>query len=127
MTDIHPLIASIGQVVDRLRQCRSRTIAASSKCRRFGFNQPGSSASVSDKTESGRERRPHITSDAVIEPENSTVDDWFGQDLERDREDADQALIQADGNVELAEEIFEETRRPHKADRYNVPADERPA
>jgi len=64
--------------------------------------------------------------DAIVEPENSTVDDWFGQDVERDRATAEEAVRKADGDVERAEEIFEAERQPHRGDRYNVPADERP-
>ena len=82
---------------------------------------------MTDKPQNHREPTARILPDAIIEPENSTVDDWFGQDVERDREDADRALEEADGNAERAEEIFDSNRRPHKGDRYNVPADERPA
>ena len=64
--------------------------------------------------------------DAIIEPGEATVDDWFGQDLERDAEDAERALELAGGDETRAEEVFEEIRRPHKSDQYDVPADERP-
>ena len=62
----------------------------------------------------------------ITEPENSTVDDWFGQDVERDTQDAELALREAGGDADRAEEIFEEIRRPHEREKYNVPADERP-
>ena len=62
----------------------------------------------------------------IVEPENSTVDDWFAQDVERDRATAEEALREAGGDADRAEEIFEAEREPHRADRYNVPADERP-
>ncbi|MEZ5411712.1 MAG: hypothetical protein R2761_27005 [Acidimicrobiales bacterium] len=65
--------------------------------------------------------------DLIVEPENAEVDDWFGQDTERDRQAAEQALAAAGGDEEQAEELFEERRPEHKADRFNVPADERPA
>jgi hypothetical protein len=71
--------------------------------------------------------RPDEPEEPIVEPENSTVDDWFGQDVERDRVRAEDALREAGGDEERAEEIFEEEREPHRADRYNVPADERPA
>ena len=57
----------------------------------------------------------------------STVDDWFAQDVERDRVTAEEALRRTAGDVDCAEEIFEAEREPHRGDRYNVPADERPA
>lgn len=47
------------------------------------------------------------TPDAV-EPDNSTVDDWFGQNAARDEEVADEAMAEAGGDPEKAEEIFEE-------------------
>ena len=62
----------------------------------------------------------------IVEPENSTVDDWFGQDVERDRATAEDALRKAGGDANRAEEIFEAERKPHHGDRHNVPADERP-
>ena len=49
--------------------------------------------------------------DAIIEPGEATVDDWFGQDLERDAEDAERALELAGGDETRAEEVFEEIRR----------------
>jgi len=60
------------------------------------------------------------------EPDNSTVDDWFGQDIERDTETAERAVAEADGDLDRAEVIFEQEREPHRNDRYDVPADERP-
>jgi hypothetical protein len=48
------------------------------------------------------------TSDEIVEPENSTVDDWFGQNAARDEEVADQAVADAGGDTEKAEELFEE-------------------
>ena len=44
----------------------------------------------------------------VVEPENSTVDDWFGQNVARDQDVADQAMEDAGGDVEEAEELFDE-------------------
>jgi hypothetical protein len=43
----------------------------------------------------------------VVEPENSTVDDWFGQNAARDAEVADRAQAEADSDEE-AEQIFEQ-------------------
>src|SRR4051812_41241935 len=42
----------------------------------------------------------------IEEPENSTVDDWFGQNVERDAEVADRAAAEAD-SPEEAERIFD--------------------
>lgn len=60
------------------------------------------------------------------EPDNSTVDDWFGQDVERDTATAERAVAEAGGDLDRAEEIFEAEREPHRNDRFDVPADERP-
>ncbi|MCU1353797.1 MAG: hypothetical protein JWM05_3006 [Acidimicrobiales bacterium] len=42
----------------------------------------------------------------VREPDNSTVDDWFGQNVARDAEVADKAAAESDDATE-AEEQFE--------------------
>ena len=44
----------------------------------------------------------------AVEPDNSTVDDWFGQNVARDQEVADQAMADAGGDAEKAEELFED-------------------
>ena len=44
--------------------------------------------------------------EVVTEPENSTVDDWFGQNVARDQEVADRAVAETD-SPEEAEEQFE--------------------
>lgn len=43
----------------------------------------------------------------IREPENSTVDDWMGQSIERDRELADD-LVEEEDSLEDAEARFEE-------------------
>jgi len=43
----------------------------------------------------------------VQEPENSTVDDWFGQNVARDQEVADEVSAEAGSEAE-AEQRFEE-------------------
>ncbi|WCO68210.1 hypothetical protein PO878_05655 [Iamia majanohamensis] len=43
----------------------------------------------------------------VREPENSTVDDWFGQDVARDEEVAERVAAESDSEEE-AEARFEE-------------------
>ena len=44
----------------------------------------------------------------VTEPENSTVDDWFGQNVARDQDVADEAMAEAGGDVDEAEDRFED-------------------
>jgi hypothetical protein len=44
----------------------------------------------------------------IEEPPNSTVDDWFGQNVARDQEVADRAVEEAGGDVDEAEERFEQ-------------------
>jgi len=48
------------------------------------------------------------TDGEIVEPENSTVDDWFGQNVARDQDVADEAIAEAGGDVEEAEELFDE-------------------
>ncbi len=43
------------------------------------------------------------------EPENSTVDDWHGQELARREEEADRLVEEAGGDVDAAAAQFEET------------------
>ncbi|NES98516.1 MAG: hypothetical protein F6K32_25735 [Desertifilum sp. SIO1I2] len=49
--------------------------------------------------------QPH---DPRREPENSTVDDWFGQSVERDAELADELLEASGGDEDAAAERFDE-------------------
>jgi hypothetical protein len=44
--------------------------------------------------------------DPYTEPPNSTVDDWLGQSVERDRETADRLVEQSDGDLDEAERRF---------------------
>jgi hypothetical protein len=44
----------------------------------------------------------------IEEPENSTVDDWFGQNVARDQDLADDLVEQEAGDEVAAEERFEE-------------------
>ena len=48
-----------------------------------------------------------MTDGEIKEPENSTVDDWFGQNVARDQEVADEAVAESD-SAEEAEAKFEE-------------------
>ena len=62
------------------------------------------------------------TDDAIIEPPNSTVDDWIGQRADRDAARADDALEQTGGDPAAAEELFDE--RTERRDGEPVAADE---
>jgi hypothetical protein len=64
--------------------------------------------------------------DPFQEPPNSTVDDWFGQEADRDAKAAEQALAQAGGDPQKAEEIFEQARPAHESEQFSVPDAERP-
>jgi hypothetical protein len=44
----------------------------------------------------------------IREPENSTVDDWFGQNVARDQDLADQLVDEEGGDLGAAEERFDE-------------------
>lgn len=42
----------------------------------------------------------------IVEPPNSTVDDWLGQQAAADDEEVDELLEETDGDVEEAERRF---------------------
>ena len=44
----------------------------------------------------------------IVEPDNSTVDDWFGQNVARDQEVADKVVAEAGGDMNEAERRFEQ-------------------
>lgn len=44
----------------------------------------------------------------VVEPENSTVNDWHGQKVSDDMEMVDEVLEETDGDEKAAEKAFEE-------------------
>ena len=46
--------------------------------------------------------------DPEREPENSTVDDWFGQNAARDQEKADELIEETGGDEAEAERRFEQ-------------------
>jgi hypothetical protein len=45
--------------------------------------------------------------DPYTEPPNSTVDDWLGQQVNRDAEAVDRALAEAGGDAAKAEKIYD--------------------
>lgn len=53
----------------------------------------------------------------VREPDNSTVDDWFGQNVARDQEVADRVAAE-EGDADDAERRFE--REAHGQERYEA-------
>jgi len=63
--------------------------------------------------------------DPYTEPANSTVDDWHGQDVQRDTDLADDAMRRAGGDERTAEELFDAERPAHRSAEYNVPAEQR--
>ena len=44
----------------------------------------------------------------IREPDNSTVDDWFGQKVDDDADVAEQAMAESGGDEDKAERLFEE-------------------
>ena len=57
------------------------------------------------------------TTGAVVEPENSTVDDWFGQNVARDQDVADRVSEEADDESEAEARFAEEA---HGEERYRA-------
>jgi hypothetical protein len=52
----------------------------------------------------------------IVEPPNSTVDDWFGQQVSRDEDVVDDLLDETDGDVEEAERRFPERSQEDRPD-----------
>lgn len=44
----------------------------------------------------------------VHEPDNSTVDDWFGQNVARDQDVADEVMEETGGDADEAEQLYEQ-------------------
>ena len=61
--------------------------------------------------------------DPAVEPDNSTVDDWFGQQVAADQELVDELLEETDGDVAEAERRF--PSRSHEDRPDSLPTDER--
>jgi hypothetical protein len=59
----------------------------------------------------------------IVEPPNSTVDDWLGQQAARDDEEVDKLLEETGGDVDEAERRFPE--RSHEDRPGRLPTDER--
>lgn len=64
----------------------------------------------------------------IREPDNSTVDDWLGQEVDRDMDRAEQALAEAGGDEARAERLFAERSAGNEPEAVpSVPPDQRPA
>lgn len=59
----------------------------------------------------------------IVEPENSTVDDWIGQQASEDEELVDELLDETGGDTGEAEKRFEERSHEDRPDR--LPTEER--
>jgi NACalpha-BTF3-like transcription factor len=57
----------------------------------------------------------------IVEPPNSTVDDWVGQQASADEEEIDELLDETGGDVDAAERRF----RSHEDRPDRLPTDER--
>ena len=57
----------------------------------------------------------------IVEPQNSTVDDWVGQQASADEEEIDEVLDETGGDVDEAERRF----RSHEDRPDRLPTDER--
>lgn len=53
-------------------------------------------------------QRAAVSDETIREPENSTVDNWLGQRVQRDEERVDRLLEDSGGDVEEAEQRFNE-------------------
>lgn len=62
---------------------------------------------MADHDPSHDDQIPDGEAEEIVEPDNSTVDDWFGQNVARDQEVADEIAAE-DGTGEKAEERFRE-------------------
>ena len=59
----------------------------------------------------------------IVEPPNSTVDDWLGQQASRDDEEVDELLDEPGGDVDAAARRFPE--RSHEDRPDHLPTEER--
>ena len=49
-----------------------------------------------------------VSKDPHVEPENSTVDNWMGQEVNKDAELADEVMRESGGDEKAAEKAFNE-------------------
>ena len=83
---------------------------------------PGGQASAmsNDANDSKAPSQP-ATDDPYTEGPNSTVDDWLGQKVEQDSELADRLVAQEDGDLQKAEEKFNQQSNAAAADADDQP------
>jgi hypothetical protein len=55
--------------------------------------------------------------DEIVEPPNSTVNDWHGQKVSDDEEMIDEVLEETGGDVDAAERAFDEHSAQHDPER----------
>ena len=67
--------------------------------------------------------RATTSGDPTVEPPNSTVDDWFGQQVGRDQELVDELIEETDGDLAEAERRF--ATRSHEDRPDSLPTEER--
>lgn len=59
--------------------------------------------------------------DALKEDESGAVDDWMGQEIERDTEVAERAVDEAGGDMDEAEKKFDEQAEGEQRHKANFP------
>ncbi|HVF33530.1 MAG TPA: hypothetical protein VM933_10895 [Acidimicrobiales bacterium] len=59
--------------------------------------------------------------DPHVEPDNSTVEDWMGQEVNRDQELVDELVEESGGDEAAAEAKFEQQSAGASPDPQNVP------
>ena len=59
--------------------------------------------------------------DPHVEPEHSTVEDWMGQEVDKDMDLAEELVEQAGGDLDEAERQFDEQSAGATPDPQNVP------
>ena len=78
---------------------------------------------TSANRETSDERHETSEHGEVVEPPNSTVDDWLGQQASKDEEVVDELLDETGGDVDEAERRFPE--RSHQDRPGRLPTDRR--
>jgi hypothetical protein len=81
--------------------------------RSVGGGSGGKALVMSDHVPPGR----GADDEAIEEPENSTVDDWLGQQVDADAELADELLEETGGDAEEAERRFRQRSHEDRPDR----------
>ncbi|CAN5756935.1 hypothetical protein BH24ACT3_BH24ACT3_02960 [soil metagenome] len=61
-----------------------------------------------------------------VEPDNSTFDDWHGQEVAADEKRADRLIEETGGDLEEAERRYDQEAEAAHKDDDDVPQEERP-